>query len=104
MKIDKDGFYYYKKFDPPFCPSCGLMTKSTYNLYSQLLETHNVNSKLDDAIQLFLKSEFEAAARDAFVTLETEIKEASGLTNLHGKKPYCKCVCNGIWQGINGYY
>ena len=38
-------------------------------------EIYNIHSSLKDALNLIYKSEFEAAAREAFVVLETYLKK-----------------------------
>ena len=42
-------------------------------------EVYNVHAALSDAVQLIYKSEFESAAREAFVTVENYLKKKSGL-------------------------
>lgn len=44
---------------------------------------YNVHAALSDAVQLIYKSEFESAAREAFVTVENYLKKKSGL-DAHG--------------------
>lgn len=46
-------------------------------------EVYNVHAALSDAVQLIYKSEFESAAREAFVTVENYLKKKSGL-DAHG--------------------
>lgn len=49
----------------------------------RIFEVYNIHSALLDAIQLIYKSEFESAAREAFVALENYFKKKSGLDS-HG--------------------
>lgn len=46
-------------------------------------EVYNIHTALKDAVQLICKSEFESAAREAFVTVENYLKKKSGLDS-HG--------------------
>ncbi|MFR2881764.1 MAG: TIGR02391 family protein [Lachnospiraceae bacterium] len=46
-------------------------------------EVYNIHAALSDAVQLIYKSEFESAAREAFVAVENYLKKKSGL-DLHG--------------------
>jgi uncharacterized protein (TIGR02391 family) len=46
-------------------------------------EVYNIHTALADAVQLIYKSEFESAAREAFVTVENYLKKKSGLDS-HG--------------------
>lgn len=48
-----------------------------------IFEVYTVHPLLDTAVQLLYKSEFEAAAREAFVTVENSLKKKSGLDS-HG--------------------
>lgn len=47
------------------------------------IKMNNIHSALTDAIRLLYKSEFEAAARESFVSLENYLKKKSGL-DAHG--------------------
>jgi len=58
------------------------MPKSLRKLQG-FFEVYNIHSKLDDAVNLIYKSEFESAAREASVTLENVLREKSKL-DLHG--------------------
>jgi len=46
-------------------------------------EVYNIHPTLSDALKLLYKSEFEAAARESFVSLENYLKKKSGLDS-HG--------------------
>jgi uncharacterized protein (TIGR02391 family) len=48
-------------------------------------DVYDLHPKLEVAKRLAMKSEFEAAVREAVVVLETSIKDKSNLTDLHGK-------------------
>lgn len=50
---------------------------------SSFFDIYNIHPTLKDARNLLYKSEFEAAAREAFVTVETVLKKKSGLDS-HG--------------------
>lgn len=49
----------------------------------RFFEFYDVHPDLKDALKLIYKSEFQAAAREAFVTLENRLKKKSGLDS-HG--------------------
>ncbi|WP_158097587.1 TIGR02391 family protein [Gemmiger sp. An194] len=49
----------------------------------RFFEFYDVHPALKDALKLIYKSEFQAAAREAFVTLENRLKKKSGLDS-HG--------------------
>ena len=75
--------YCFAKYDVPFCPKCGhLMPKSLHKLRG-FFEVYNIHPKLDDAVNLIYKSEFESAVREASITLENVLREKSKL-DLHG--------------------
>lgn len=49
----------------------------------RFFQFYDIHPALKDALRLLYKSEFEAAAREAFVTLENCLKKKSGLDS-HG--------------------
>ena len=49
---------------------------------SSFFDIYNIHPALKDARNLLYKSEFEAAAREAFVTVETVLKKSTGLINM----------------------
>ena len=49
----------------------------------RIFEVYNIHAALSDAVQLIYKSEFESAAREAFVAVESYLKKKSGLDS-HG--------------------
>ncbi len=78
-----DGTYGFDYCDFPICPRCGsLMPYSTEKL-KRFFDVYKVHQSLKTAVNLLYKSEFEAAAREAFVTVENCLKKKSGLDS-HG--------------------
>lgn len=75
-----NGFDFY---DFTFCPCCGCLMPFPLKKLKGFFEVYNIHSALLDAIQLIYKSEFESAAREAFVALENYFKKKSGLDS-HG--------------------
>lgn len=45
-------------------------------------KVYNIHSALTNAVQLIYKSEFESAAREAFVVVENYLKKKSGLDSI----------------------
>lgn len=83
MQKSKDDTYTFAHKDYSYCPICGsLMTKSLDKVRN-FFEVYHIHPSLERAVDLIYKSEFEAAAREAFVVVETVLKEKSGL-DLHG--------------------
>ena len=79
----KDGTYGFDYNDFTFCPCCGsLMTYSKQKL-TDFFDVYNLHPNLETAKRLLLKSEFEAAGREAFVVVENTLKKKSGL-DTHG--------------------
>ena len=78
-----DGTYGFDYFDFSFCPSCGSLMHYSLDKLKVFFEVYNIHPALEDALNLIYKSEFEAAAREAFVTLENTLKKKSGLDS-HG--------------------
>ena len=60
----------------------GIMPYSLKKLKG-FFEVYNIHAALSDAVQLIYKSEFESAAREAFVAVENYLKKKSGLDS-HG--------------------
>ena len=75
--------YCFAKYDVPFCPKCGHIMPKALRKLQGFFEVYNIHPKLDDTVNLIYKSEFESAAREAFVTLENVLREKSNL-DLHG--------------------
>lgn len=80
-----DGTYTFGYNDFRFCPCCGALMPKYKEKLRLFFELYDLHPDLERAKSLLLKSEFEAAIREAAVTLENSIKEKSGLNNLHGK-------------------
>lgn len=78
-----DGTYGFDYHDFSFCPCCGSLMTYSLNKLKGFFSVYNVHPALMDAVELLYKSEFESAAREAFVTLENYLKKKSGLDS-HG--------------------
>lgn len=78
-----DGTYGFDYSDFSFCPSCGCLMPYSREKLGGFFDVYNLHPALDAAARLLLKSEFEAAAREAFVTVENYLKKKSGLDS-HG--------------------
>lgn len=87
-KSNGEYTFGYDHFE--FCPICGALTPSTYKTFSDFFEVYNLHPKLNKAKELFLKSEFSSAVREAVVVLENCIKQKSNEPNLRGKDLVCK--------------
>ena len=72
-----DGTYGFEYFDFPFCPNCGSLMPYSKEKLQRFFEVYTVHPSLDTAVRLLCKSEFEAAAREAFVTVENSLKKKS---------------------------
>ncbi len=83
LKEYEDGTYGFDYDDFPFCPRCGSLMPYSLERLKGFFDVYNIHQALNDALVLVYKSEFEAAAREAFVTLENHIKKKSGLDS-HG--------------------
>lgn len=81
--IEADGKWSFGYQDFIYCPVCGEMMPQTYEAIKNFFAVYHLNSKLDRAEQLIYKSEFNAAAREAFVVVETTLRDKSGLDS-HG--------------------
>lgn len=78
-----DESYGFGYRDFSFCPHCGTLMPYSVDRLQGFFDVYNLHPALKDAKNLLLKSEFEAAAREAFVTVETALKKKSGLDS-HG--------------------
>lgn len=76
----KFGFAY---IDFPYCPMCGSMMPYTRKKYKDFFENYHLHPKLKTVERLFLKSEFDSAAREAFIVVESVLRKKSGLDS-HG--------------------
>lgn len=70
------GFDYN---DFSFCPYCGSLMPYSLKKLRAFFDIYNIHPELKQALRLIYKSEFEAAAREAFVTVESVLKKKSGL-------------------------
>lgn len=75
---------FVKKYDFNVCPVCGHLYPKCIEHIEQFFRIIQLSKELEVASNLVLKSEPEAAVREAVVTLETIVKETSGLTDLTG--------------------
>lgn len=78
-----DGTYGFDYRDFSFCPICGSLMPYSLDKLKGFFDVFNLHPSLERAKELVYKSEFEAAARESFVTVETYLKKKSGL-DLHG--------------------
>ena len=79
----EDGTYGFGYKDFKFCPCCGSLMPESLNKLKNFFDVYDIHPTLDKALKLLYKSEFEAASREAFVTLENCLKKKSGLDS-HG--------------------
>lgn len=89
-KLDNDS-YGYGYIDFLYCPHCGALMPETLEKVQAFFDVYHIHPKLNTAKRLILKSEFESAAREAFVIVEAYLKEKSGL-DLHGKELVIKAL------------
>lgn len=83
LKELENNTYGFGHQDFSFCPVCGSLMPYSLNKIKKFFEVYNIHPSLKRALNLVYKSEFEAAAREAFVILETELRKKSGLDS-HG--------------------
>lgn len=83
LKQYDDGTYGFDYNDFAFCPSCGSLMPYSQRKLKEFFDVYHIHSALNDALKLLYKSEFESAAREAFVTVEDYLKKKSGLDS-HG--------------------
>ena len=62
-----NGIYGFDFYDFTFCPCCGSLMPYSLKKLKGFFEVYNIHAALSDAVQLIYKSEFESAAREAFV-------------------------------------
>ena len=77
----EDGTYGFGYKDFKFCPCCGSLMPESLNKLKNFFDVYDIHPTLDKALKLLYKSEFEAASREAFVTLENCLKKKSGLAS-----------------------
>lgn len=83
IQRNEDGTYKFARLDFLYCPHCGCLMQSTQKKIKDFFELLHVHEELKRAVGLIYKSEFEAAAREAFVSVENTLRKKSGL-DLHG--------------------
>lgn len=83
LKEFENGTYGFGYEDFIFCPCCGSLMPESLNKLESFFDIYNIHPALSKALKLLYKSEFEAASRESFVTLENYIKKKSGLDS-HG--------------------
>lgn len=71
-----DGTYGFDFYDFTFCPCCGSLMPYSLKKLKGFFEVYNIHAALSDAVQLIYKSEFESAAREAFVAVENYLKRS----------------------------
>ena len=75
--------YTYEIEDYNYCPVCGSLMPTAQDKLKGFFDVYNLHPDLRVAERLLLKSEFESAAREAFVVVENALREKSGL-DFHG--------------------
>lgn len=83
LQKSKNQTYTFGYNDFPYCPTCGSFMPYSLNKIQGFFDVYHVHPSLEPAINLVYKSEFEAAAREAFVVVETALRKKSGLES-HG--------------------
>lgn len=83
LREGENHTYSYGYEDFPYCPVCGSLMPYALDKIRAFFDLYQVHPKLDNAVRLIYKSEFESAAREAFVVVETVLRKKSGL-DLHG--------------------
>ncbi len=83
LKQFEDGTYGFGYQEFKFCPCCGSLMPESLEKLKGFFDVYDIHPALRKALNLLYKSEFEAAAREAFVTLENCLKKKSGL-DAHG--------------------
>ena len=80
---NKDHTFGFAYNDFPYCPVCGNLMPYTQEKIKDFFDIYHIHPKLENAERLILKSEFNSAAREAFVVVESVLRKKSGL-DLHG--------------------
>ena len=83
LKEVDDHTYGFEYDDFPYCPICGSLMPYTRKRIEDFFAIYHIHQNLKNAEKLILKSEFNSAAREAFVVIENVLREKSGL-DLHG--------------------
>ena len=81
--IQKNHRYTFGYNDFTYCPVCGGLMPETLKTIKLFFNVYHIHPKLFAAERLIYKSEFESAAREAFIVVENELRIKSGL-DLHG--------------------
>lgn len=81
--IQRNHKYTFDYNDFTYCPVCGCMMPETLKTIKLFFNVYHIHPKLAVAERLIYKSEFESAAREAFIAVENELRLKSGL-DLHG--------------------
>lgn len=82
LKDDK-GKYSWGFPQITYCPKCGSIMQNTLKKIKCFLELSLIHEKLEKAVNLLYKSEYEASIRESIVVLENYLRKKSGL-DLHG--------------------
>lgn len=86
-----DQTYGFDYHDFTYCPVCGTLMPYALEKLKGFFDIYNLHPSLKGAVELLYKSEFESAAREAFVTVETMLKKKSKL-DLHGSSLAAKAL------------
>lgn len=89
-EIEK-GVWGFKYNDFRYCPNCGALMPETLRVLKSFFSVYNLHPALRKAERLLYKSEFDSAARESFVVVETILREKSGL-DLHGQDLVVKAL------------
>ncbi len=82
---EDEGKWYFGKMKFRYCPCCGAMMPNTLAVVRKFFSEFRLDSRLEKAERLLYKSEFNAAAREAFVVVEEVLRKKTGLDS-HGVK------------------
>lgn len=83
LKEFDDDSYRIVRNDFTYCPKCGNLMPHALKKLQSFFDIYQIHPALKPALQLLYKSEFNSAAREAFVVVETTLREKTGL-DLHG--------------------
>lgn len=83
LKETKNHTFEFGYNDFTYCPECGNLMPYSLEKIQGFFDVYHIHPHLSRAISLLYKSEFEAAARESFVAVETALKKRSGL-DAHG--------------------
>ena len=95
-----NGIYGFDFYDFTFCPCCGSLMPDSLKKLKGFFEVYNIHAALSDAVQLIYKSEFESAAREAFVAMESYLKNESE----RNKQDGIRYMLMGFFQGPRNLY